>query len=71
MTFLANGPAVLAGNFLAGGVVEAHKAGGVTDWPNVWLVPLVGYAIAFAIFAILFRVPPTSEVGGQGSQFSN
>jgi nucleoside transporter len=55
VTFLANGPAVLAGNLLAGRVVELHQSGGRTDWSAIWLVPLVGYILAFAVFAALFR----------------
>lgn len=62
VTFLANGPAVLAGNFLAGSVVQAHRVGGVTDWAGVWLVPLTGYVAAFVVFAALFREPPESGV---------
>jgi nucleoside transporter len=70
VTFLANGPAVLAGNYLAGSVVEAHRAGNVTDWPAVWLVPLVGYVAAFVVFAALFR-EPSSEVRDQKSDVNN
>jgi len=62
VTFLANGPAVLAGNFLAGRVVETHKHGGVTDWPAIWLVPLIGYILAFWIFLTLFREPPSPDI---------
>ncbi|MDY3550953.1 MFS transporter [Gemmata sp. JC717] len=58
VTFLGSGPAVLVGNFLAGGVVEANRAGTVTDWPTVWAVPLIGYALALVAFALLFREPP-------------
>lgn len=58
VTFLGSGPAVLVGNFVASGVVEAHRVGKVTDWPAVWLVPLAGYAVAVALFAALFREPP-------------
>lgn len=58
VTFLASGPAVLAGNFLAGNTVQLNRVAGITDWPAVWLVPLVGYVIAFAVFVILFKEPP-------------
>jgi hypothetical protein len=73
-TFFASGPAVILGNYLAGRVVEAHRAAGVTDWPGVWIVPFVGYVAVFVVFAALFREPPATngnrektEVGhGQG-----
>ena len=50
VTFLANGPAVLIGNCLASRVVEAHRIEGITDWEGVWIVPLVGYVVAFVVF---------------------
>lgn len=61
ITFLGSGPAVLLGNFLAGSVVQANRTDGVTNWDAVWLVPLVGYVAALALFALLFREPPERE----------
>jgi nucleoside transporter len=58
VTFLASGPAVMAGYYLAARIVEANKSEGVTDWPAVWLIPLVGYIVAFLVFVVLFREPP-------------
>lgn len=58
VTFLASGPAVLVGNIMAGNVVQANRVDGVTNWPAVWAVPLVGYVVALAFFAVLFREPP-------------
>jgi MFS family permease len=67
VTFLANGPAVLIGNVIAGRVVEAHRMEGITNWESVWFVPLVGYVFAIAIFIVLFREPPPVSVheGGE------
>jgi nucleoside transporter len=62
VTFLANGPAVLIGNVIAGRVVEGHRSDGITDWEGVWIIPLVGYILAFAVFLILFREPPTAPI---------
>jgi nucleoside transporter len=73
VTFLANGPAVLIGNVMAGRVVEAHRIEGFTDWEAVWFVPLVGYIFAFALFIVLFREPQSAivdkgdELGGADS----
>lgn len=58
VTFLGSGPAVLAGNFLAGYVVKVNRVGDVTNWAAVWVVPLMAYAVALAAFAALFREPP-------------
>ncbi|MBN9117645.1 MAG: MFS transporter [Planctomycetes bacterium] len=61
VTFLGSGPAVLLGNFLASNTVQLNRTAGITDWPAVWLVPLVGYVVAFAVFVTLFKEPPASE----------
>jgi nucleoside transporter len=61
VTFFASGPAVLAGNYLATRVVDAHRAGTATDWAAVWVVPLVGYAAGFVVFVLLFREPPAKQ----------
>ena len=58
VVLLGSGPAVLAGNFLATNTVELYRTGIATDWPAVWVVPLVGYVVAFAAFALFFREPP-------------
>jgi nucleoside transporter len=60
VTFLGSGPAVLLGNFLASQVVELNRAGTATNWHAVWLVPLVGYMTALAVFVTLFREPPVN-----------
>ena len=61
VTFLASGPAVMLGNFLAEQRRGAHRTDGVTDWTAVWLVPLVGYVVAFVVFVALFREPPVGD----------
>lgn len=66
VTFLGSGPAVLAGNFLAGNTVAAYRVGDVTDWRAVWLVPLAGYVLALIAFVVLFREPPTQGTGDRG-----
>jgi hypothetical protein len=70
VTFLANGPAVLAGNLLAGRVVELHRSADQTDWSSVWLVPLVGYIVAFVVFVALFRDRPAPGLRDQKSELS-
>jgi hypothetical protein len=65
LTFVAGGVGVCGGNLLAGWVVGGHRVGTVTDWPAVWLVPLVGCAAAFALFLVAFRQPRTLAVEGE------
>jgi nucleoside transporter len=60
VTFLANGPAVLIGNVIAGHVVEARQVDGGIQWQAIWSIPLVGYIVAFAVFAAFFREPRAS-----------
>jgi nucleoside transporter len=58
VTFFASGPAVLAGYYIAPLVVEGHTLGGVTNWPEVWVFPLIGYVLVLGFFLLLFREPP-------------
>jgi nucleoside transporter len=67
IVFISLGPGMMLGNWLASKTVEHYRVGGATggatDWPAVWLVPLLGCAVALVLFAILFREP-----GGSGGQ---
>jgi MFS family permease len=63
VTFLASGPAVMAGNVLAGNTVQAYRVGTVTNWTAVWIVPLAGYLVALVVFVFLFREPPERKEG--------
>ena len=58
VTFMASGPAVMAGYYFAARVVEAQSPEGVTNWPAVWFIPFVGYIVALVVFVSLFREPP-------------
>jgi nucleoside transporter len=68
VTFLGSGPAVLLGNFLACNTVRLNRTGEVTNWSAVWLVPLVGYVVAFVVFVVLFKEPPAPEDRGQKAE---
>jgi nucleoside transporter len=57
VTFLGSGPAVLAGNWLAGVVGGAYQTPAGTDWPAVWFVPTLGCGLAMLVFVLLFREP--------------
>lgn len=67
VTFLSSGPAVLAGNWVAGRVGR-HWTGpdGAVHWPMVWLVPAAGCGLAAAVFLLLFREPPDPPAGRGG-----
>lgn len=59
LVFLGSGPAVIAGNYLAGEVAQAHRApGGAVEWQSVWLVPFAGYVLALLLFLVLYRERP-------------
>ena len=60
VTFLASGPAVILGNYFASRIVQMQRTAGATDWSDVWIIPLIGYLVAFVIFVALFR-DPSSE----------
>lgn len=62
VTFLGSGPAVMLGNFMASSAVEVNRTGDTTNWNAVWLIPLVGYVVAFVVFVALFKEPPAPEV---------
>lgn len=61
VVLLTSGPALLVGYYVVGRVVASHQADGLTNWPAVWWVSLVGYLIALAVFAIAFREPQNTD----------
>lgn len=63
LAFVSGGVANLAGNLVAGVVIDANRTGLATDWPAVWTVPLVGCAAAFVAFALFFKAPPDPAAG--------
>jgi nucleoside transporter len=54
---LTNGPALLVGNLVCGRIVQANKTAAGVDWPAVWVVSFVGYAVAAVAFVLFFREP--------------
>ena len=55
---VTNGPALLLGNTIAGKMVAANTIDAVTDWTSFWLVSVIGYMAALAVFVVFFREPP-------------
>lgn len=66
VTFLAHGPAILAGNLLAGMIVAAHRHELWTDWEAIWRWPLLAYLAILLLFAALFREGQASSVSPTG-----
>ncbi|WP_149113531.1 MFS transporter [Limnoglobus roseus] len=61
LTFVAGGPGTLLGFFLGGWVKDAHTHGPTTDWPAVWLVPVVGCTVATIVFIVFFHEPKVPQ----------
>ena len=56
LNFVTNGVGYFIGAFVSGRVVDAYRIGeGSHDWRQIWLVPAVGAAIIFVLFALAFR----------------
>ncbi len=64
LNFVTNGVGYFIGAFVSGRVVDAYLVGeGVHDWQRIWMVPAIGAAIIFVIFALAFK--PASSVPTQ------
>lgn len=61
ITFVAGGIGALAGNIVAGWVVDRYRVGTVIDWRPVWEVPLAVCAATLVVFLALFHPPPERE----------
>lgn len=60
IAFVTLGIGNVIGSWLSGLVVEAYQttsaAGVIThDWHAIWIIPAIGSAVIFAIFAVMFR----------------
>ncbi|MGH7648512.1 MAG: nucleoside permease [Gemmatimonadaceae bacterium] len=56
LAFITQGVGLFIGSLLSGPVVDAYLLpGGAHDWRSVWLVPAIGAAVIFLLFALLFR----------------
>jgi nucleoside transporter len=56
LNFLTNGVGYFIGAFVSGHVVGAHATSPTQhNWPAIWLVPAIGAAAIFVIFAMAFR----------------
>lgn len=62
VAFMTGGLGPWTGNLVAATVVDIYRTGTVIDWVGVWVVPLVGCAVATAAFAAGFRTPPVPLV---------
>jgi nucleoside transporter len=60
LNFVTNGVGYFVGASLSGRVVDAYVQGAGHDWRSIWIIPSIGAAVVFVLFAILFR--PSREV---------
>ncbi len=61
--FVSSGIGPWTGNLMAAYVVDRHRVGRHIDWPEVWMVPLLGCTAASLIFLIFFRTPVKPQSG--------
>ena len=56
LNFVTNGVGYFIGAFVSGRIVDANLRGdGSHDWFDIWMVPAIGAAVIFVLFAIAFR----------------
>lgn len=61
LNFVTNGVGYFIGAFVSGRIVDANLRGdGTHDWFDIWMVPAIGAAVIFVLFAVAFR--PKSSV---------
>ena len=61
LNLVTNGLGYFVGAFASGRVVDAYVvAGGGHDWRAIWIVPAIGAAAVFVIFALMFKAPRTA-----------
>lgn len=73
LAFVSGGPGTLIGFYLSGLVKDIHTQNAITNWPPVWMVPLIGYVIATVFFLIFFhepRIPQTQPLPAQPDSLS-
>jgi len=62
LNFVTNGVGYFIGAFVSGRVVDAYLlADGAHDWRSIWVVPAIGAAVVFVLFAIAFRPKPETD----------
>jgi nucleoside transporter len=61
LNLVTNGLGYFVGAFASGRVVDAYVlAGGGHDWRAIWVVPAIGAAAVFVLFALTFKTPRTA-----------
>ena len=61
LNLVTNGLGYFVGAFASGRVVDAYVlTGGGHDWRAIWVVPAIGAAAVFVLFALTFKAPRTA-----------
>jgi nucleoside transporter len=55
LNFVTNGVGYFIGAFVSGRVVDAYVTPGGHAWRSIWMVPAIGAAAVFVLFAVFFR----------------
>ena len=59
LNFVTNGLGYIIGAYVSGRVVQSNLiVEGAHDWRAIWMVPAIGAAVIFLIFAVAFRPRP-------------
>ncbi|MGO4260815.1 nucleoside permease [Lysobacter sp. TAB13] len=71
LTLVTWGVGMLIGSWLSGKAVDAYRIAGdagLHDWSRIWLIPAVGAAAVFVLFALFFRDrAPQQPTASQGA----
>ena len=60
IAFVTLGAGMFIGAYASGAVVDLYTLpGGAHDWGRIWMVPAVGAAIVFLLFAVFFKPQPS------------
>lgn len=71
LTFITWGVGMFIGSWLSGKAVDAYRVAGEAsahDWSQIWLLPAIGAAAVFLLFALFFRDRTPQASAGKGTR---
>ena len=55
LNFVTNGVGYFIGAYVSGRVVDSYATAGGHNWPSIWMIPAIGAAVVFVLFAAVFK----------------